>query len=268
MAQPSHNSLGSVLPQLGPLCSTIHSPGSWVRWPKPSWILSLGFIGWQLIYPLYTFQIIGLSLQGRKEEPQRGEKNTLWVLCPSPRGFTKLCCMLHQRACSESCSRAPWAQHPGPRSYPSLHPRTSSGSEMQRTWLLHLPCSRLQGVLGGQLWDTDRPACTGCYGNHKPEVWERSSTRVVRRYRWLTTTEITRNEKKKSGFPTSRVLCCCPNQPGGGAGSSWTSRNPVFTGFYILTRVTLYSIIYIWCTRETKLNPSHALRAWDRLCWS
>lgn len=102
----------------------------------------------------------------------------------------------------------------------------------------------------------------------KPEVWERSSTRVVRRYRWLITTEITRNEKNKSGFPISRVLCCCPNQPGGGAGSSWTSRNAVFTGFYIFTRVTLYSIIYIRCTRETKLYPTHALRAWDRLCWS
>lgn len=84
MAQPSHNSLGSVLPQLGPLCSTIHSPGSWVRWPKPSWILSLGFIGWQLIYPLYTFQIIGLSLQGRKEEPQRGEKKHALSPLPFP----------------------------------------------------------------------------------------------------------------------------------------------------------------------------------------
>lgn len=84
MAQPSHNSLGSVLPQLGPLCSTIHSPGSWVRWPEPSWILSLGFIGWQLIYPLYTFQIIGLSLQGRKEEPQRGEKKHALSPLPFP----------------------------------------------------------------------------------------------------------------------------------------------------------------------------------------
>lgn len=84
MAQPGHNSRGSVLPQLGPLCSTIHSRVSWVRWPEPSWILSLGFIGWHLIYPLYTFQIIGLSLQGRKRATER--KNMLWVFCPSPRG--------------------------------------------------------------------------------------------------------------------------------------------------------------------------------------
>lgn len=87
MAQLSHNSRGSVLPQLDPLCFAIHSRVSWVRSPEPSWILSLRFIGWQLIYPLYTFQMTGLSLQERKEEPER--ENMLWVLCaragPSPR---------------------------------------------------------------------------------------------------------------------------------------------------------------------------------------
>lgn len=116
MAQPSHNSRGSVLPQLGPLCSPIHSSVSWVRWPEPSWILSLGFIGWQLIYPLYTFQIIGLSLQGRKKEPQRG-KTCFESSFPPPEASAKL------RKCS--ITAAAW--------YPKLPLHPSFPHEVRRS---------------------------------------------------------------------------------------------------------------------------------------
>lgn len=63
---PSRNSPGSVLPRLGPLRAAIHSRRPRVASPEPSWILSLGFIGWQLIYPLHTFQMTGPRTAGKK----------------------------------------------------------------------------------------------------------------------------------------------------------------------------------------------------------
>lgn len=171
MAQPSHNSLGSVLPQLGPLCSTIHSPGSWVRWPEPSWILSLGFIGWQLIYPLYTFQIIGLSLQGRKEEPHRVEKKTRFessALPPEASPNSAACCInvRVQRAAGVLRERSILVPEASPAFIPGL-PQEARCSA-RGCFIFHAADCR--GILGGQLWDTDRPVCTGCYGNQARSV--------------------------------------------------------------------------------------------------
>lgn len=139
-ARPGRNSRGSVLPQLGPLGSTIHSSVSWVRRPGPSWILSLGFIGCQLIYPLYTFQMIGLSLQGRRKAARRGKTRFFRVFRPSPRG----------------CGSAPDCNIPVPKAAPA--PLFST----QRMLLLHLPA-----VHPGR----DRqPVCSGCYGNRARSV--------------------------------------------------------------------------------------------------
>lgn len=78
MAQRSRNSRRSVLPQLVPLRRTIHAEASWVASRGPLWLPSRWFMGRQLIYPLYTFQVTGVTLQGDRRgataERKKGAK--------------------------------------------------------------------------------------------------------------------------------------------------------------------------------------------------
>lgn len=64
-------------------CLAIHGIVSWVTSHKPLWIPSRWFMGWQLIYPLYTFQITLLSPQDssntiRKERRSERKGKTCW----------------------------------------------------------------------------------------------------------------------------------------------------------------------------------------------
>lgn len=116
MAPQSHNSQQSVLPQLVPLCFTIHSVVSWVISHEPLWFpfpqiyrltanLSIIHI------PNYRLQSAGWRQKHKKEEKEWKEgKNMLWFHCimafpTGSKGFTSPMCRLYQYSCSKTLCR-------------------------------------------------------------------------------------------------------------------------------------------------------------------